>query len=333
MICAHCSTEFSFHRKKKYCSDKCRDDATQLKARIERRANRKGRICKTCGGVIPVERTGNSVYCCARCKNNTPARKSQQKEYNKQAYAKLTDVDRARMAAQQRAKLAADPEYKERQAQSRRRWKRNNRDRVNNQHRIERIRAAKADAHVRCYKAYINRKPLKHQAHVMCWKKWAMSQSAGWWMRHLKATSGKVWNNPRLSEAIRYRIKYRMCTEFRLGEINRNTWRKKILKSRNDGTIDYDALNNERKSCVYCGCRLTEEMKALDHIDPLKLDGENSQSNLVVVCRSCNLRKSATPFVDWVNTLPDDRRRASLMMYKRKKGHEPGQQNLLFEFL
>ena len=164
---------------------------------------------------------------------------------------------------------------------------------------------------------------------MKAWKR--LPESRDWCAVHFELI-GKPWLNPHLSRADQYTMRYSMDLEFRLGEINRQTWRKQTLEARDDGTIDFRALLAERKTCPYCGTAITKENAVADHLDPVKLGGANSQHNLTICCRECNKRKSGRHYLDWVAMLPEDRKGPALRWYKRKHGHDPSQDSLAFEF-
>jgi hypothetical protein len=55
---------------------------------------------------------------------------------------------------------------------------------------------------------------------------------------------------------------------------------------------DYD------NHCVYCGRKMTK--LTADHVEPLKLGGNNSIDNIAPSCKHCNLSKNATPLLVWM---------------------------------
>lgn len=119
---------------------------------------------------------------------------------------------------------------------------------------------------------------------------------------------------------------------YRLRRNNLSGRRKAIIKERNDGTVNFLVLLNERKTCPYCLTPITKENAVVDHLDPIKLGGANSQNNLTICCRECNSRKAAKPYHAWVATLPAPRQGPALLWYKRKHGHGPEQASLCFSF-
>lgn len=89
------------------------------------------------------------------------------------------------------------------------------------------------------------------------------------------------------------------------------------------------AIKHERCDCLYCGVSLTDSEKIMDHMDPLSKGGAHDQSNLVVACAACNLRKSARPFGAWVAMI-DESRRAMVVAVYEKKRRAPSCQPSLF---
>ena len=43
--------------------------------------------------------------------------------------------------------------------------------------------------------------------------------------------------------------------------------------------------------CVYCGGSFPAVELTLDHVEPLRIGGDQSEGNLVTCCRSCNTEK------------------------------------------
>lgn len=78
------------------------------------------------------------------------------------------------------------------------------------------------------------------------------------------------------------------------------------------------AIHAERCTCPYCGDALTRANRTLDHMDPLARGGEHDASNLVACCRSCNSRKSKTPFDRWLRQIPASRRIECALIYIAK---------------
>jgi 5-methylcytosine-specific restriction endonuclease McrA len=51
-------------------------------------------------------------------------------------------------------------------------------------------------------------------------------------------------------------------------------------------------LVSEHPFCRYCGRPVAIETSSLDHVVPRSRGGTNAPSNLALVCRNCNTRKS-----------------------------------------
>ena len=46
-------------------------------------------------------------------------------------------------------------------------------------------------------------------------------------------------------------------------------------------------------TCVYCGNSVEDQVMTLDHVVPQELGGDNSASNLVTCCKTCNCMKGS----------------------------------------
>ena len=64
---------------------------------------------------------------------------------------------------------------------------------------------------------------------------------------------------------------------------------KRRRLSKNDRQLVYDKLNGH---CAYCGCEIDIQQMQVDHVVPLRKGGEDSLSNMLPACRSCNHYKS-----------------------------------------
>jgi 5-methylcytosine-specific restriction endonuclease McrA len=72
--------------------------------------------------------------------------------------------------------------------------------------------------------------------------------------------------------------------------------RNELLRATADGTVTRQNLRrllDAAVKCPYCGARLTDETKSLDHVTPLARGGRHSLSNLTVCCLKCNVSKGA----------------------------------------
>ena len=57
----------------------------------------------------------------------------------------------------------------------------------------------------------------------------------------------------------------------------------------------------QRGKCANCGCKLMDANMARDHRHPLAKGGSNDISNIELLCRPCNQRKSAKDPLQWAN--------------------------------
>lgn len=328
--CIGCGADLTGrHGKTRFCTSSCRGRFI-----YKERTNhtREGKTCLCCGADISTK-DGHAKYCSDKCKTVWRAKITDRTEYAK-AYrdANLNDV--RRKTRERMATLRSTAEGREKSCKATKEWKDRNREKVRRSDELYRRRKGAMkkwglhNAHVRDYKKLLNQ---PHDAHVRDFYVWKRNATRGELARLAKAM-GKPWKNSKLSDAIQYKIKYRMNLEFRLGEINRQTWRKETLQDRDDGTINFFALLRERKTCPYCGIKITKANAVADHMDPLSKGGNNTTSNLTICCDDCNKKKSAKTYLDWMICLPETRRSAAMAWYKKKKGHQPEQQTLTFSF-
>lgn len=95
------------------------------------------------------------------------------------------------------------------------------------------------------------------------------------------------------------------------------------------------SLYLERSFCPYCESPMPPAYtprgenpgprgrSVIDHMDPLKLGGENSPRNAVMVCATCNKEKGSMPFPLWLKKLPQHLRDLCHSIYVVKHGHFP----------
>jgi 5-methylcytosine-specific restriction endonuclease McrA len=231
----------------------------------------------------------------------------------------------------QRDRMATDLEFRKRQMLLTATWRKlhpeqrktNDRNRRNANGQITRYQQ-----HVLEWKRW---RKIKHDAHVKAFLLFKDQASDQWHSDYWEKIK-KPWLNPRLSEAEKYQSRYANDFAFCVAERTRSGWRRQVLKKLNDGTINYAVLINERKTCPYCGTKLTQDNIVIDHMDPITLGGQNTQSNLTACCRPCNQRKAGRAYVDWLDMLSDKRRSAALLWYVKKHKHKPQQPSLTFEF-
>jgi len=111
--------------------------------------------------------------------------------------------------------------------------------------------------------------------------------------------------------------------------------RKAKLKQQHDGTVDAKALRlimSERQSCIYCGIKLKDEHKEIDHMNAICLGGAHSVNNLIVCCHKCNQLKKGKPFDLWLDYVPENRRQVVQKVYERKQGRIIEQEPFNFKY-
>lgn len=77
--------------------------------------------------------------------------------------------------------------------------------------------------------------------------------------------------------------------------------RRRSLPPLPNGTIKRIA-EAQRWRCAICRCKIASGYH-VDHIKPLARDGEHIASNVQLLCKSCNLRKSAKDPIDYMRSL------------------------------
>lgn len=132
--------------------------------------------------------------------------------------------------------------------------------------------------------------------------RWWLKNAPDWWMRGYYRSLGKPWGNPRLSGAVKWRIRYWLDPSFRAREIEKvQTLKEKRaarIKANNDGTLTGNVIVKlfaQARVCPYCTRPMRSVEKSLDHIVPLSRGGAHSVYNVLVCCKTCNSRKAAGP--------------------------------------
>lgn len=123
------------------------------------------------------------------------------------------------------------------------------------------------------------------------------------------AATGKPWNNPRLTSAEKFAMRYELDTVFRAREIIKTQGRKAkraaLIAAQSDGTViskTLGALFAAAKDCCYCGAPMNWKQKTADHIVPLSQGGLHSMTNLAICCISCNSSKRDRTPEQWLTS-------------------------------
>lgn len=210
------------------------------------------RTCRVCGVDISA-RPRNARYCGSKCKDRAPEKKARDRQYREKNKGRLRESNRVRMA-----ELIKDnrEEYNARM----REWKRKNRDRV----RLHRKRYAEKQGRMydpsrkargpewRALKydgnADMQRmKSLPARNAKEAFDYWIKVKApAGWVARYFKA-AGKPWANPRFTEAMQWKIKYRASKEYNIKEKLRRQIRK-AKKRDGVGDLMRDAITRGGRS-------------------------------------------------------------------------------------
>lgn len=111
--------------------------------------------------------------------------------------------------------------------------------------------------------------------------------------------------------------------------------RTRLAAEQSDGILNAAVVGRlfaAARKCPYCSCKLEGSAKSLDHLDPLNDGGTHGISNVAICCRSCNIKKHARPFAEWLAKIPEANRPAAQRLYRRVRGFEPAQQSLALSY-
>jgi 5-methylcytosine-specific restriction endonuclease McrA len=62
-------------------------------------------------------------------------------------------------------------------------------------------------------------------------------------------------------------------------------------------------LSSQKRKCIYCGHKISVKHSHLDHIMPLSKGGKNSNSNIQLLCPSCNLKKASKHPIEFAQSI------------------------------
>lgn len=116
---------------------------------------------------------------------------------------------------------------------------------------------------------------------------------------------------------------------------NSDATRRDRVQKQNNNTINTDWLKKEYAQtnvCLYCGKKMIENQKSLDHLVPISKGGLHAIHNVVVCCRSCNYAKRDKDFAVWLEELSEKQKKKSTAVYKKKHGVSPLQGHLPLVF-
>ena len=106
----------------------------------------------------------------------------------------------------------------------------------------------------------------------------------------------KPWNDPSLTKAEQWKMRYRMDPEFQAREylkaLKRKRARRKLIAESGLPQWRVSLLRIQSHTCAYCGDHMPEVTdRVVDHVAPLSKGGAHAWDNLAVVCKLCNARK------------------------------------------
>ena len=70
----------------------------------------------------------------------------------------------------------------------------------------------------------------------------------------------------------------------------------KNVKRRTSGYAKEFVTSHRNSICLYCESKLSHENATADHIVPISEGGNNSQVNLIVCCKDCNIERGNLEF-------------------------------------
>ena len=156
---------------------------------------------------------------------------------------------------------------------------------------------------------------------VQAWGWWIKVKAPNWWLDQYYAATGKPWNDPRISLAEKYTMRYQLDAEFRARQRerqrlykfthpevvaaqdpeigNRRRWNQAAIQA--DGTVTKFVIRRltRQRNCAYCLTELTASNRQIDHITPLSKGGIHGEANLVACCAKCNMSKGASKLWQW----------------------------------
>lgn len=124
-----------------------------------------------------------------------------------------------------------------------------------------------------------------------------------------------LWNNT--DKSSQWRLRYRFDPVFRMAEIMRSGHKKRVKRSRHDGTVTSEMIKKKMRvdKCPVCGKPMDDRSKVLDHIHPLAKGGAHSSSNLICICRKCNQQKRDKSLDEFIASLPKRRSHTAASAY------------------
>lgn len=242
-------------------------------------------------------------------------------------YGRLTPEQRrqrnGRITLLRKSKRARDPKYRER-INAYKRSKRAERAAAEGRVFVPKKPAIRLTEEVKLQRAYAR---LTASNAREAWAYWLKVKAPDWWMRVYYMESGKPWNNPRLSVAEKYSMRYELDSSFRDRQRektrmykfshpdivagwensagNRRKWNQTAMLA--DGTVSKQVVRSLvcETICAWCGCGIDKRNRQIDHITPISKGGAHSALNLVATCDKCNMAKGSKLLFQWLPVLSE----------------------------
>lgn len=261
--------------------------------------------CRHCGEIKPYDcfpidsAKGKRRTRCNACKQAAALRVFAARPELRQAHN-----DRIR---KRRDILRGDPEYRQRRRAWKRRYRAKLQERGLTTNGTPRIQPVELSA-----ERHTANGARRLRAGAMRWRRqWLKTLAPDACVVAWYAATGKPWNNPRLTQAERWRVQYAADNAFRAKEVLKAQLRKESRRARieaqSDGTVTprtLGALFAAATCCTYCGAQLASTEKTADHVVPLVRGGMHAIDNLVITCSPCNTRKGRKTLDEWLIANP-----------------------------
>ena len=108
----------------------------------------------------------------------------------------------------------------------------------------------------------------------------------------------RPWNDPSLSDAEKWKLRYRLDPDFHAREyqkaLNRKRSRRRLIAESGLQPWRVALLRIQCNCCAYCEKQLPEVTdRIVDHVVPVAKGGLHEWNNLAIVCVQCNTKKAA----------------------------------------
>lgn len=108
----------------------------------------------------------------------------------------------------------------------------------------------------------------------------------------------RPWNDPTLTSAEKWKLRYSLDPDFRAKEyqkaLRRKQARRRLIADSSTSPWRVELLRINAPFCAYCGRHIADvQDRHIDHVVPLAKGGAHEWENLAVTCQPCNQQKAA----------------------------------------